>query len=186
MNILHITQTKNVESILKNGILRCKPLLSQYGDIMEEEYESEYNKERGLVFCIPEEIDRRDKYIKDFFYWKTWGDDRNRFICKNEDIFDKLEEGYKVFSHIKSEPIQFSIFLLDIPEETILTKYYHAQYNSMGDYSLWKDMDTRYEHDYKPLALVNYDINADNIKKIIGIGESILTKDNKINTLLQI
>lgn len=185
MNILHITQTKKLESIMKNGILRCKSLLSQYDNIMEHEYKSEYNKDRGLIFCIPEEIERRDKYIKDFFYWKTWGDNRNKFLCKNDDKFDIFQdEGYNVFSYIKLESIQFSILLLDIPEETILIKYYHAQYHSMG--SLWGDMDTRYEHYSKPLALINYDISPDNIKRVVGTGQSIVTKDNKINTLLQI
>ena len=149
MELIHITQTKNVESIMKNGILRCKPSLPQYADIMEEEYGNDYDKDRGLIFCIPEEINRRDKYIKDFFYWKTWGDDRNIFIKNNIDKYDDInEDGPKVFSHIKPKPLYFSIILLDIPDEPILKKYHHVQTHTIDP--LWSDMDIRYEHNQKP------------------------------------
>ena len=154
---------------------------------MEYEYGSEYDKDRGLVFCIPEDTIYRDKYIKDFFYWKTWGDDRNRFILKQTNKYDELQnEGFKVFSSIKPQSLYFSILLLDIPYEKLFDTdtYIHSQTNSMG--SLWQDMDTRYEHDNKPLVLVNYDIKVDNIKRVIGTGQSIVTKENKINTILQI
>ena len=185
MDILHVTQTKNVDSIMKHGIQRCKPLLDQYDDVMEKEYGSDYDKDRGLVFCIPEGTVRRDKYLKDFFYWKTWGDDRNRFMDKYWDKIDDLrEDGPKTFSRIKSQSLYFSILLITLPTETILDRHCHAQFNSMGP--LWKDMDTRYEHYSKPLALVNYDIESKYIKRVVGTGQSIVTKDNKINTLLRI
>ena len=47
-------------------------------------------------------------------------------------------------------------------------------------------MELKYEHDDKPLALVNYDIKSNNIIKIIGTGQSIITKNNKIDTSLHI
>ncbi len=47
-------------------------------------------------------------------------------------------------------------------------------------------MDTRYEHNDKPLVLINYDIKPDKIKKVIGIGESTLNRNNKINVSLKI
>ena len=70
MDVLHITQTKNIPSIMKNGIHRGKPLLDQFNDVMEREYGEDYDKDKGLVFGMPENIDRRDKYIKDFFIGK--------------------------------------------------------------------------------------------------------------------
>ena len=185
MNVIHITQTKNIENIMKHGIMRSKPLLDQYDDVMEKEYGNLYNKERGLVFCIQEGVKQRDKYIKDFFYWKTWGDNRNKFIDKNIDNFDDLcEKGPKIFSHIKPKSLYFSILLLDIPNEPIFEKYCHVQNHIMSP--LWTDMELKYEHDDKPLALVNYDIKSNNIIKIIGTGQSIITKNNKIDTSLHI
>ena len=185
MDILHITQTKNINSIMKHGIKRCKPLLSKFNDVMEEEYGTDYDKERGLVFCFPEGTARRDKYIKDFFYWKTWGDDRNRFIDKNEaKYYDMLEDGPKTFSHLKFQSLHFSILLLDLPQNMVLDRIYHSQTTDMSP--LWSDMDTRYEHYWKPLILINYDIESKHIKRIIGTGKSIVEKNDKINTTLQI
>ena len=48
--------------------------------------------------------------IKDFAYWKTWGDVRNRFLLKYDDNkwIKMQEEGPKVFSHIKLTSTHFS------------------------------------------------------------------------------
>jgi len=185
MDVLHITQTKNIPSIMRNGIFRCKPLLSQYSEIMKKDYEDEYDAEKGLVFGIPESLNRRDKYIKDFFYWKTWGDKRNIFLddCDYEQFTKYQEMGPAAFKHIKMESMQFSVLLIDIPHDPLYDMYIHNQSNCMGE--LWSDMDTRYEHYSKPLTLINYDVEAKRIKKVIGNGESIVTKSGKINVLLK-
>jgi len=47
-------------------------------------------------------------------------------------------------------------------------------------------MDVRYEHDDKPLTLMNYDVEINRIKKIIGTAESSITKKNKIDVSLYI
>jgi len=186
MDVLHITATENIKSIMRSKILRNKPILSQYNDVMDNEYGTEYDKEKGLVFGFPESIYNRDKIIKDFAYWKTWGDARNRFLDKYDyNEFEKMqEEGTKIFSHIKPKSTYFSILLLDVEYELFFDRWLHHQSASMGPY--WKDMEARYEHDDKPLVLINYDIELKNIKRIIGTIQSIVTKENKINTLLQI
>ena len=186
MDVIHITHTKNIPSIMKNGILRSKPILTQYNRIMEEQYGNKYDCDRGLAFGIPESTNRRDKYIKDFFYWKTWGQPRNLFLdkCDDEQYSKYQEMGPKVFSHIKIKPIQFSVLLIDIPYEPFYDIYLHHQSISMGE--LWGDMDIRYEHYNKPLTLINYDVTPKHIKKIIGEGESIVTRNNKINISLKI
>ncbi len=73
MDVLHITQTKNVPSIMKNGIFRSKPLLSQYEEVMKEDYGSDYDCEKGLIFGFPENINQRNRYIKDFFLLENLG-----------------------------------------------------------------------------------------------------------------
>jgi hypothetical protein len=186
MDILHITQTKNVPSIIKNGIFRSKPLLPQYDEVMKEDYGSNYDCEKGLVFGFPENINQRNRYIKDFFYWKTWGEKRNIFLDDCDyDQFTKCQEiGSDVFSHIKITPVYFSVILINIPYHPLYGWYQHEQSHTMNVF--WSNMDTRYEHNDKPLVLINYDIKPDKIKKVIGIGESTLNRNNKINVSLKI
>ena len=185
MDALHVTLSKHVPSIMKNGILRSKPILEKYDELMERNYGSEYDKDKGMVFGFPETINHRDRIIKDFFYWKTWGDIRNRFLKPYDyNQYNKLQEmGTKVFSHIKLIPLYFSVLLIDVPYEETFDFYIHHQSADMGVF--WEDMDIRYEHNDKPLNLLNYDVRPDQIKKVIGTGESILNK-NKIDVLLNI
>ncbi len=186
MDVLHITQTKNVPSIMKNGILRTKPLLSKYDELMKRDYGSDYDCEKGLVFGFPENINQRNRYIRDFFYWKTWGEKRNIFLddCDYDQYTKYQEIGPDVFSHIKITPIYFSVILIDISYNLRYDWWHHEQSSVMG--VLWSDIDTRYEHNDKPLTLINYDIKPDKIKKVIGTGESILNRNNKINVSLKI
>ena len=112
-------------------------------------------------------------------------DVRNRFL-KPYDYYqyNKLQEiGIKVFSHIKLKSFYFSVLLIDISHEETFDVYQHKQSADMG--VLWKDMDTRYEHNDKPLTLINYDIKPNQIKKVIGTGESIVKRNNKIDVFLK-
>lgn len=174
MEVLHITRTHNLKSIMKYGILRNNPLLSIYDKVMEENYGKEYDKNKGLVFGFPEGLNKRDKYIKDFVYWKIWGDPRNIKIGNND--FN--------FKNIKFIIGNFSILLLDLEYEEIFEKYIHQQTNNMNNDRFWEDMDTRYEHDDKPLCLMNYDIPISKIKKF-GIIDSYMAR-NKIEMRLKI
>jgi len=186
MDILHITPSENIKSIMGSKIFRRKPILSVFDNIMENEYGPDYDKKKGLVFGFPESITNRDKIIKDFAYWKTWGQPRNVFLLKYDDKeYEELQEkGVKIFLHIKPKSTYFSILLLDIQYEQLFDVYIHQQSADMSP--LWVDMDARYEHNDKPLVLINYDIEAIKIKSIIGTVQSIVTKEYKINTLLHI
>jgi len=186
MDVLHITLSNHVSSIMKNGILRSKPILEKYDELMKRNYGLDYDKDKGMVFGFSENINHRDKIIKDFFYWKTWGDIRNRFLKPYDyDGFSKLEEiGSKSFSHIKLKSFHFSVLLIDVEYEEMFDWYVHQQSADMG--VLWEDMDARYEHDDKPLNLLNYDVKPNQIKRVIGTGESVLKRNNKIEVSLNI
>lgn len=185
MDILHITPEKNIDSIFKYGILRNKPLLTKYNGVMERLYGSKYDIERGLVFCFPEEVSRRDKFIKDFSYWKAWGDIRNRILepLSYEDFVKYQEMGCNFFSGVKPKLERLKVLLLDVKYEEFFTYYRHVQIHTMSDY--WTDMDERYEHHNKPLVLVNYDIKPNRIKRIIGSVESFY-KRGKVDITLDI
>lgn len=186
MEVLHITPSENIKSIVRSKVFRRTPLLPVFNDIMESEYGSNYDKEKGLIFGFPEGINHRDRIIRDFVYWKIWGDDRNRFLSEYDDKeYENLQNrGTDLFSHIKPKSKHFSVLLLEIQHEELFDVYMHHQSSDMGP--LWVDMDTRYEHNDKPLVLINYDVEVNKIKRIIGTVQSIVTKENKINTLLQI
>ena len=186
MDVLHITATKNIPSIMKTKIMRRKPLLTKFNGIMESYYGDSYNEDKGLVFGFPESIHHRDKIIKDFIYWKTWGDDRNRVIdtWSDEQHIEMQNVGVKAFSHLTLKEDHYSILLLDIEHEPFFDYYHHKQSSDMG--VLWNDMDIRYEHNDKPLTLMNYDIQTSRIKKIVGTAESVITKQNRVNVFLNI
>ena len=185
MEILHLTPEKNLNSIFKYGILRNKPILSKYNDVMESMYGSKYDKDKGLVFCFPEGIVKRDKYIIDFSYWKSWGDVRNRILdpLSNKEFYKWDEIGFKVFSGIKPKLDKLKVLLLEVEYEENFTYYKHHQSHTMGN--LWRDMDFRYEHNDKPLVLLNYDVKPNKIKKVIGSVESFYNR-GKINITLDI
>jgi len=185
MEVLHLTPEKNIKSIFKNGIVRNKPLLTQYDTVMKDLYGKKYNIEKGLVFCFPEGISKRDKYIKDFCYWKTWGDVRNKLLSNidDEDWIKYQELGCKFFYRIKPKLQRLKVLLLDIEYKEFFTYHRHVQDHLMSSY--WSDMDERYEHHHKPLVLVNYDIKPNRIKRVLGTVESFLEK-GKINTTLNI
>jgi hypothetical protein len=45
----------------------------------------------------------------------------------------------------------------------------------------WQDMDTRYEHNDKPLVLINYDVKPSAIKEIIGTANIDVKRNKKID-----
>ena len=76
MKAIHITPTRNLKSIMANGIFRSPPVLNQYNKIMIEDYGEDYDPKKGLVFSFPLD-DHEEKWFKHFAYWKVWGNPRN-------------------------------------------------------------------------------------------------------------
>ena len=186
MEVLHITPTKNINSIRLSRINRSTPILPIYNTIMKDYYGEMYNKDKGLVFAFPENHNRRDKFIKDFVYWKMWGEPRNIILDKfnSNDYEENKNVGFKIFSKLKIIDCDFSILLLNIEYEEIFDYYLHQQDYQMSEY--WLDMDMRYEHNDKPLVLVNYDIPVKNILGILGTASGIVKRKNKIDVSLNI
>ncbi len=184
MKAVHVTPTRNLESIKANGIFRAKPLLDQYAELMKRDYD-DYDPERGLVFAFPLDLNV-EKWFSHFAYWKVWGNPRNQCIIDHYDtreLYDKMNEiGPAVFSHIIPADEHLSAILIDIPDSIFHGWYHHAQHHDMNP--IWNDMEERHEHNDKPLVLLNYDVQPACIKSIIGTVETILSKSGKIDIML--
>ena len=181
MIVLHITPTVNLNSITQRGIKASPPLLNQFDDYMKKRT-NKYDQNIGLVFAIPEDTIRRDKYIKDFVYWKLWGNPRNELLHKigNDcNAWDKVyDTGYNYFKYIIPKDAHFHIMQFEISDgyQTCL----HAQFGDMGGSKIWTNMDIKYEHCNKPLVLINENISP---KKLSLFGTTCATIDryNKFN-----
>jgi len=122
--VLHVTPSRNIESIMKYGIKRSVPLLPSFSNLMVKTIKNKYEKDKGLVFTIPESIQRRDKYLKDFTYWKQWGNPRNLYLSKlgvekmkNEKYYELLDKGPSIFKYIEFKEEIFSIIECKITNE---------------------------------------------------------------------
>ena len=186
MKVLHISSKRNKESILKHGILKRPPFLEQFKSYLEERLGRDYVHKEGIVFCMPEDLIRRDKYIKDFIYWKVWGHPRNVLIdalYKKHEYELLQESGPKLFKSIKIKEDDFHIYEIDLNCNFTIVPCYHGQFHSMS--KVWDDMDSRYEHGMKPLSLVNNNISPNRFK-IVGDVKVILNKKERVNILLNI
>lgn len=186
MKVLHISPSKNTESILKYGILKSSPFLSQFKEFLERHLGEKYNHKEGVIFSIPEDVLTRDKYIKDFVYWKVWGHPRNVLLdtlYKKYYYADILDSGPSIFKFIKPEEEEFTIFEADIDDKFTTVSCIHGQFHNMS--SLWNDMDNRYEHIDKPLVLINDNIPSYKLK-IIGQARTLSNKNGIIDVSLSI
>ena len=186
MKILHISPSKNTESILKYGILKRPPFLSQFKEFLELHLREKYNHKEGIIFSIPEDVLTRDKYIKDFIYWKVWGHPRNVLLdtlYKKYYYADILDSGPSIFKSIKLEEEEFTIFEADIDDNFTTVSCIHAQFHCMSP--VWDDMDSKYEHEDKPLVLINDNIPSYKLK-IIGEAKTLNNKNKRIDISMNI
>jgi len=190
MDVLHVSLNSNREKILKEGVKRRPPFLDQFTDLMVTSLKGKYSKKNGLVFTFPEACPYRDKYLRDFVYWKVWGHPRNLLLdklgLKDMDYMtewaDLKEKGPTIFNRIIPREEEFVIFKINLNNELIV-ECLHGQYTTMSP--LWSDMDSRYEHNDKPLVLVNEDIEPQKIK-VIGRIQTIVSHSHRVDVILDI
>jgi hypothetical protein len=184
MEAVHVTPTRNLPSIMANGIHRVPPVLYQYDDVMARDYGSEYDPKKGLVFSFTLD-DHEEKWFQHFVYWKVWGNPRNLAIgpiC-NAGNWDRLKEtGPSAFSQIIPEQEHLTALVIDIPDHHLYGWYHHCQSHDMAPH--WNDMQEKHEHNDKPLVLINYDVPPSCIKYQIGTAETALSKAGKIDIMM--
>ena len=177
--VLHITPTRNIPSIEKYGIQCTKPLLPQFEEYANY-YIKDYDKSVGLIFTTIEGQNLQDKYLKDFAYWRTWGNPRN-------EILDKLstkgwEEVYNIgssfFKYLRPVEEHFTILSIDVFDDTKSTICVHNQFvGKDGMIHLFENMDPQYEHNDKVLMLFNQPLFQ---FKVVGVMSVTVKRNNHI------
>jgi hypothetical protein len=183
LKAVHVTKTRNLNSILRHGIIRNKPLLEQYEETMIKDYGSDYDLEKGLVFGFAYD-DTEERMFKHFVYWDMWGKPRNEMtILVDYKIFCEMNEiGPKVFSHIQPREESYTAILIEVPDNPLYGWYRHQQSHDMNP--IWNNMEERYEHYDKRLVLINYDVSSSCIKGVLGTSNGIVNKNNKIDVFM--
>jgi hypothetical protein len=183
MKAVHITPTRNVPSIIANGIHRSPPILHQYNDVMVRDYD-DYDPEKGLVFCFVLD-DYEEKWFQHFAYWKVWGNPRNIVLGGVIDVWDHdrfYNSNPSIFKGIIPAAEHLTALVIDIPDHDLYGWYLHAQSHAMQKH--WHDMEEKYEHNDKPLVLINYDVPPSAIKYSIGCAETNLSKSGKVDIIM--
>lgn len=150
INLLHLSETKNRNSILTNGLLPTK---------VKNPYHLGYFTRHGIISgdkAIYTWLDseKNEKFIRDMVYCKVWIHPRNDLIdgwSNNENEPDSID-----FSKLSSDPIVkeqkiFDVFLLQVEEKE--SDIYNGQYSSDNKYNSAYNMDDKYAHDDKHLYI---------------------------------
>ena len=167
--VLHITETCNVSSIKKNGLLPKIPYLTHHKNYFG----------CPVIYTIPH-TPKQFKYIKDFIYFHLWGKPRNLYLLNiSNGIYPKSID--ELPNHIKNVKIllkKFSILSISIRNRDILNKITHLQDSSMN---LFTDINDVYSHSDKMMYVLKNKIPSYRIKeKFIGYP---IIKNNKIHDI---
>jgi len=183
VEVLHATPTRNVPNIEKYGIQCTRPLLPQFEEYAGY-YIKDYDKSLGLIFTIVEGQNLQNKYLKDFSYWRMWGNPRNK-------ILDKLGvEGWEKVCNIGSSffknlvPVEehFTILSVSVLDDTKSTICVHNQsVGKEGMNDLFGNMDPQYEHNDKVLMLFNQPLFQ---FKVVGSMNVTVKRNSKISISL--
>ncbi len=170
MIALHLTESKNINSIMKKGLLPSVVKLDHHLDTFKEE-----GLNGNSILYAWEDCDKNDKFAKDMIYCKQWIDTRNRTVEQNCCDFSKDRKKY-FFNN------SYSLLLIniDLIEEGFFGRYIHEQTPTKDKYNSLFNMDCRFAHDDKKLCLFFNKIDSCNIKII----ETYITNVDKNNKLI--
>jgi len=155
MNCIHITDSRNLNSIKKFGLLPTKSFL--HADRMKRSFQTD----KVIYLMLLESKSRASKFIKDFIYCKLWIHPRIRFMRKNK-VNSRTEEE-KVYNYkFELEQKIFSILFINFIPKKKWIETIHEQSNFFGQ----KDIDERYTHNDKPLVITPEKIKSNQISEI--------------------
>lgn len=151
----HLTELRNLPSILSSGLIGRKPKLDHHLEVFQNE---------GLigdkVVYTWGETWRNSKYAKDMVYCKQWIDPRNVLDIK-DDTYDFSKEKKCRF---KNE--RYVLLKVDTKEDEsniFGPRWMHGQTASDDPFNALFQMDTEFEHEDKPLVMFKENVKSEYI-----------------------
>lgn len=167
MTYIHISEVYNRESILKNGLMPSKIILSHHLKSFREYGFLNYDEDKALYAWIDSE--KNEKFVKDMVYCNTFLSPRNVIAeeyYEHNSNFENLLDFSKMLNKFlyKHEKMTFDIYKIKSDNALNLNSY-HYQISTDDIYNSAYCMDERYNHDDKELEIFN--VSQKNIS-IIG------------------
>jgi hypothetical protein len=167
MDYLHLTHKKNLNSILKYGLLTSYVKNDDHWDIFKK-----YNlKKRKCIYMWDGETFNNTKFIKDMIYTKFFIHPRNEiFVEKEKDgkYIDFNNFGNKIFGE---DSLFYLIKIFNF--EDYFGDFQHMQSPSDDKYSTCTIMDDKYAHDDKRVHISDRKINPQSFDIIEEINTRI-------------
>ncbi len=169
MKLLHVTHSKNINSIIRNGLLPSYINLDGHWD--EFQY---YLSERGCVYLWDAETYKNGKYVRDLIYTKMFIHPRNKLIGEREnelielglDVWD--EELYfdfkKIGKGLVGDTGRFVMLEIDADDVKLHGSWQHVQEPHDDKFGSTVMMDDNYAHNDKKIYIVEQPINFKHIK----------------------
>jgi hypothetical protein len=184
MKLLHVTHSKNINSIIRHGLLPSYIDLDHHWDVFQE-----HLLNRQCIYLWNAETYRNTKYVRDMIYTKMFIHPRNRLIKEREielqnmgvDEYD--EELYfdfkKIGKRLIGEDGRYLILEMDSNNIEVVGSWEHVQEPHDNKYGSTVMMDEKYAHNDKELYIVEQPIDVKNIR----IVEEVLVRKYKNHNL---
>ena len=185
MKVLHLTNKRNLDSIIKNGLLPSHIDLDSHWDVFQN-----YIEQRRCIYLWDAETYNNDKFIRDMIYTKMFIHPRNKIFKQREieieknslDIYD--DELYLDFKSFGTDLIgrdSGAYLLLEIDSKDVQLEgsWQHVQEPHDDKHGTTTIMDDKYAHDNKEIYISGTSINIKNINVV----EEVLVRKHKNNEL---
>lgn len=184
MKLLHVTDTKNVNSIIKNGLLPSHVEHDGHWEIFQR-----YLMQRNCVYLWDAETYGNEKFIRDMIYCKMFIHPRNKFFKQREveieenglDYWDDdLYPDFRKFgSALVGDSTSYSVLEIDQRDVEVHGGWRHVQEPCSNKNSTTTVMDDKYAHDDKNIYVSGSSINFNSI----AIVEEVQVRKYKNNKL---
>lgn len=160
MNLMHVSERKNRNSILKYGLLPTKVKNWQHLDYFKKH--KKIKGEKAIYTWLDSEYN--EKFIKDLLYAKVWIHPRNTLFDYYSDTFDDYINFKKVsrFPFIQHDTL-YDVYLIEKANRS--SDMWHGQIPSDNIYNSCYNMEDCYAHDNKIVYVYDEPVF---ITKIIG------------------
>ena len=184
MKLLHVTNNRNVNSIIKNGLLPSFIELDCHWDEFQD-----FLRQRYCIYLWNAETYMNAKFIRDLIYTKMFIHPRNKIITQKElevekNGLDPYDEDHyldmrKLGGNLVGDSGSYSVLEIDIDDADAHGVWKHVQEPHDDKYMSSTIMDDYYAHDDKELYIAESAINFNHI----NIVEEVQVRKYKNNDL---